>query len=332
MRFDVVISNPPYQLADGSGGSSDSAMPIYNRFIEQAIKLNPRYLSMIIPSKWMVGGRGLDRFRDMMIENKHISYMVDYENSADCFPGVHLDGGACYFLWERDYSGEVQYSYYAADGTIVHSKRRLKNDYFQYVIRDNRVFSIVEKCAQEPRFKDIVSYVRPYGIRGYLFNTPERYPELELDDKPFPNSIKVYGVKGIKGGAKRVVGYVKKAEIKQNIESIEKYKLFFTTSYSTNAVIPPEIIIGEPGDICTETFLLVGPFDSKNEQMNCKKYMETKFFRALLYYGKGTMHVNKAVFGLIPIQDFTKEYTDDLLYEKYAFSADEINIIEKLFT
>lgn len=116
--------------------------------------------------------------------------------------------------------------------------------------------------------------------------------------------------------------------ITSSLDSIDKYKLFFTTTYSTNAVIPPEIIIGEPGDVCTETFLLVGPFDSQKQQYNCKKYMETNFFRMLLYYGKGTMQVTKSVFDLIPLVDFSEEWTDRMLYEHFGLSNEEIAFVE----
>lgn len=330
MKFDVIISNPPYQLSDGSGGSTDSAMPIYNDFIEQAKKLNPRYLTMVIPAKWMMGGRGLQKFRETMISDHRISHMYDYELSSDCFPGVHIDGGICFFLWQRDYNGTTQYTYTAADGTVNVSNHYLKNQYFEYVIRDNRIFSIIQKTSDGGRFSEIVSNVRPYGIRGYLFNEPERYPDSNLSYTPFQNCLKIYGVKGIKGGARRVEGFISHKIVNANIDTISRYKIFFTTSYSTDAVIPPDVILGKPNEICTETFLLVGPFNSEQEQLNCAAYIKTNFFRFLLYFGKGTMHVTKSVFGLIPKQDFSKSWTDEELYDKYNLSKDERKFIETI--
>ena len=330
MKFDVIVGNPPYQLNDGSGGSSDSAMPIYNKFIAQAIKLNPSNLLMIIPSKWMVGGRGLNKFREIMMKDTRLRYLHDFENSSSCFPGVHIDGGVCYFLWEASYKGKTHFVFESNDGTVNESDHYLENPYSQYVIRDNRVVSILDKTAKDAGFKSIVSSVKPFGIRGYLFNEPERYPESGLSEKPFDGSVRVYGVKGIKGGARRVSGYVRKDFVSTNQEAVNKYKLFFTTSYSTNATIPPDVIIGNPGDICTETFLLIGPFDTKEQQMNCKQFIETSFFRFLLYFGKGTMHVNKDVFSLIPLQDFSKTWTDELLYKKYGLDDNEIAFIESM--
>lgn len=328
MKFDVIIGNPPYQLTDGSGGSSDSAIPIYNKFIEQSISLNPKYLVMITPSKWMFGGRGLKKFRDKMIIDKRIRFLYDFEKASDCFPGLHIDGGVSYFLWDRDYFDKTEYRFHANNGSISTSFRFLKNNYFDYVIRDNRALSIIEKVSKGKSFSEIVSLTRPFGIRNYLFNEPDRYPNSGLLFNYFKNSIKVYGVKGIKGGAKRVIGYVTPETPTKNLDSISKYKIFFTTSYSTNAIQPPETILGEPGSICTETFLMVGPFSDENTQLNCQSYINTNFFKVLLYLGKGTMHVTQSVFGLIPLQDFSESWTDEKLYDKYDLSIDEISFFE----
>ena len=330
MRFDVIIGNPPYQLSDGSGGSTDSAMPIYNKFVEQAEKLKPRYLSMIIPSKWMVGGRGLQTFRKMMMTDKRLKYINDFEDASCCFQGLHLDGGVCYFLWQRDYCGKTHYTYTSNSGFVNKSIHYLENPYFDYIIRDNRILSLLEKCSKGVSFNTIVSNVRPFGIRGYIFNEPDRYPDANLQYEAFDKSVKIYGVKGIKGGAKRMVGFISPKIITNNIDSISKYKLFFSATYSTGAIEPPEVILGEPNTVCSETFLQIGPFKTKMEQMNCKSYLDTKFFKVLLYFGKGTMHVNKAVFSLIPLQDFSEPWTDEKLYKKYNLTAEEIAFIESM--
>lgn len=330
MQFDVIIGNPPYQLSDGSGASNDAALPIYNMFIEQAIKLNPKFLIMITPSKWMVGGRGLNKFRERMMLDKHLKYIYDFENASDCFPGLHIDGGVNYFLWDRDYSGKTNYTFKAKNGVITNSLKYLKNEHFEYIIRDNRVLSLLNKIDAEDKFSSIVSTTKPFGIRKYLFNEPDRYPSSKLNFKYFNDSIKIYGVKGIKGGAKRIIGYIDKGIITNNIEAINKYKLFFTTSYSTNAIEPPETIVADPNEICTETFLMIGPFKNKKEQLNCLSYIQTSFFKILLYFGKGTMQVTKSVFGLIPLQDFSEAWSDEKLYKKYGLSQEEIDFIESM--
>ena len=331
MKFDVIIGNPPYQLSDGSGASTDAASPIYDRFITQAMKLNPRYLSMIVPSKWMVGGRGLATFREQMINDRRLRLLHDYEDASSCFPGVHIDGGVSYFLWDKDYLGQTEHFFYAKDGTISKCIHSLKNDYFDYVIRDSRIVTILEKIGfEDGRFSEIVSTTKPYGIRKFLFNQPERCVGSNLSEVPFAGSVKIHGVKGIKGGARRKIGYISRNYISSNVETIGLYKLFFTTSYSTDAINPPDVIIAGPNEVCTETFLLIGPFKTEKEQRNCLSYINTKLFKVLLYYGKGTMQVNRSVFGLIPNQDFSESWTDEKLYAKYNLTEEEIAFIESM--
>lgn len=163
-----------------------------------------------------------------------------------------------------------------------------------------------------------------------MFNEPQRYPTANLQYEHFYNCVKVYGVKGLKGGAKRIVGYISPSIISNGLDTINKYKIFFTTSYSTGAFNPSEPILGEPNSVCTETFILIGPFGNKKEQENCFSYINTNFFKTLLYYGKGTMQVTKSVFGLIPLQDFSQPWTDEMLYKKYALTDEEITFIESM--
>lgn len=330
MKFNAIVGNPPYQINDGSGAAEDSAVPIYNKFVDIGRKIAPSHLSMIMPSKWMVGGRGLKTFRDSMIKDTSLKELYDYEDSSYCFPNQHIDGGICYFLWEKDYDGLVNNTFISNTGEKNKSLHSLNNKFFDYIIRDNRILSILEKVSEERSFSDLVSNVRPYGIRGYLFNEPERYPDSNLQSEPFDGCVKIYGVKGIKGGARRQVGYISPVIITSGEDSVGKHKLFFTTSYSTGAINPPEVIIAEPNEICTETFLIIGPFETKEEKMNCLSYIHTKFFKYLLYYGKGTMHVTKSVFGLIPLQDWSKSWSDAELYKKYNLTNEEIKRIEKL--
>lgn len=330
MKFDVIIGNPPYQLSENSGGSSDSANPIYQHFIMQALKLEPRFLSMIIPSKWMVGGRGLDKFRKFFSSLDNIEYFIDYEDAKALFPGVHLDGGVCYFLINKNYKGKVNYSYHSNNGEEFYLQRTISIPNSKFLIRDPRIYIFLEKTQFFLPFTSLVSKVRPFGIRTYLFNEPSRIPEANLSYTEFANSVCVYGVKGIKGGAKRVKGYIDSKAITSSRDSINKYKLFFTTSYSTNAVKPPEIIFAGPNEIATETFLMIGPFETRAQAENCKSYMETNLFRTLLYFGKGTMHVNQDVFRFIPLVDLNKKWDDDLLIKELELTAEHITIIDSI--
>ena len=242
---------------------------------------------------------------------------------------MHLDGGVCYFLRDSQHHGKIDYTYTDTNGESVKSSRVLKNDKSKFIIRDERIMSILNKTSADESFSTIVSSTKPYGIRKDLFNSPERYPNANLQDTKYADSYHIFGVKGLKGGAKRKDAYISKSAVPKN-DDISKYKIFFTTSYSTNAVIPPGSILAAPDDVCTETFLSVGPFATKEERDNCQKYMETNFFRFLLYYGKGSMQVTKSVFSLIPIQPFNKVWTDTDLYKKYGLTKSEIDFIENL--
>ena len=341
MKFNAIVGNPPYQVNDGSGASDDAANPVYQLFVRISKQIAPQYISLIMPSKWMVGGKViLKSFRKEMMEDSHLSVMVDYEDSGVCFNGQHIDGGICYFLWDKTHDGKLQYTYIPDNGSKIKTIRNLSDGNSDIVIRDSRRQTLLSKITKGILFKQIVSLTQPFGIRKDLFNSPERYPLSNLQSEPFNGCLKIYGVKGIKGGARRTVGYISPLIVTKNMDALDKYKLFFTTSYSTNAINPPETIEGEPQAVCTETFLLIGPFNSELEQQNCHKYILTNFFKILLFFGRGTMQVSQEVFRFIPLQDFTESSDinwnksipeiDQQLYIKYHLSTEEIAFIEKM--
>ena len=340
MKFDVIIGNPPYQISDG-GGTGDSAKPLYHLFIEHAKKLSPRYLTMIVPSRWMKGGKGLSEFRQTMMNDTRIKAIYDFEDAKECFSGLHIDGGVCYFLWDRDYSGKVDYSFKSLDGTVNRSFRYLKSEFSETIIRDFRQSSIIQKAAVcKSKFQSIVSARNPYGFNADFFNTPEAYPNITVYEAPQVGTIKIHGVKGKKGGAKRVFGYIKENKIDKGQDSINQYKLFFSKAYMTTSTVPPEIIVGGPKTICTETFLLIGGFNTRNEAENCLSYIKTKFFRALLFYNRHSLNISRESFELIPLQDFTlnsdidwslsTDAIDKQLYDKYCLDQTEIDFIESM--
>lgn len=345
ITFNAVVGNPPYQVGDGSGASDDAANPIYQEFVKLSQDLQPHYASIIMPSKWMIGGKVvLKPFRKKMMEDTKISKFYDFEDDQAIFPNAHNDGGVCFFLWDREYDGLTRYSYYPRSGNVVTSNRRLNDGGFEIVIRDNRRSSIIKKTSSKGiRFWDIVSKTKPFGIRKDVFNNPTKYAEYSVNSNRYEGSLMIHGVKGIKGGAKRTTGYIHNSIIadKDKKKLAEKYKIFFTTSYSSDATIPPEAIEAEPGVICTETFLVIGPFESKEEMHNCHKYIQTTFFRLLLYFGHGTMQVTQDVFKFIPLQDFANnsdiDWTrplveiDNMLFDKYNFDELERQFILDIF-
>lgn len=342
MKINAIVGNPPYQINDGSGASDDAANPIYQIFVRIAKQIRPEYFSLIMPSKWMIGGKAvLKPFRKEMMEDKHIASIYDYEDSGECFNGQHIDGGICYFLWSNKHNGKLRYTYISTNKEFFVSTRFLSDGNSDIVIRDNRRQSIIAKTSTNcSLFKEIVSLTQPFGIRKDLFNSPERYPLSNLQAESFYGSVKIYGVKGIKGGARRTIGYISPGIITKNKVAVNKYKLFFTTSYSTNAFNPPETIIGEQNSVCTETFLLIGPFDTEIEQKNCYKYICTNFFKTLLFFGRGTMQVSQDVFRFVPLQNFTSlsdidwnksiPEIDNQLSAKYQLTNEEIAFIKSL--
>lgn len=342
MKIDAIIGNPPYQVLDGGGASEDAAAPIYHKFVKSAFELGET-VSMIIPSKWMVGGRSeLRSFLEEMKDNTGLAYIKDYRDDRSIFPSAHNDSGICYFRWHKNKTiPGIDYTYVSLEGEEVQAKVNLRNDFCDFVLRDVRVIPILNKVHshKSERFSSIVSKTRPFGLRKDLFNSPEKYPKLHLSSAPFDGAIKVFGVKGRKGGAKRVSGYITSHSITDKYKAIEQYKLFFTTTYSSDAMIPPAHIQAMPGEICTETFLLIGPFASEDEMKCCSSYMETTFFRFILSLGHGTMQVNKNVFSLLPMQEFSEKSDikwalstneiDRQLYRKYGLTPQEIAFIEE---
>lgn len=328
MKFDVIIGNPPYQLSDGGAGAS--AIPIYDRFITQAKKLNPQYLTMIIPARWMTGGRGLDDFRYEMIHDKRIQIMHDFANSAECFTGVEIKGGVCYFLWNRSYNGMCQVFRHHND-SVRESNRFLVEEGDNIFVREDRLISIKNKVAinNEPSFENIVSSMKPYGLRGDVFKDPYKYGLPAMAEKPKENYYSVIGLLNLK----RTYRYIPKDyPITTKNNCLHNYKLFVTRNWGVGSFedIPSAPIIARPGDVCTETFVEFGPFDTEIKVKNVLTYLSTKFFRALVAIRKQDQSSSKSVYHYVPMQDFSKPWTDEELYAKYNLSNEEIEFIETM--
>ena len=315
MKFDVIIGNPPYQLSDG--GSKASATPIYNLFVEQAKKLNPRYLTMIIPARWFAGGKGLDGFRNTMLNDKHIQYLVDYEDANDCFPGVDIAGGVCYFLRSREYSGLCEVTNIKAGNK--RTNMRVLNE-FDTFIRDIEAIGIIHKIQKldEENMSRMVSSSKPFGLRTFV-------RPLEAGDI----TLRWQGGEGPYNSAEITVGK----------ELINKWKVI--TSYvgydhagnpgkdGKRRVLSRIDMIG-PNTICTETYLVIGAFETKEEAENLISYMKTHFFRYLVSVFMVSHHLTKDTYRLVPLQDFSHPWTDEMLYAKYGLDEKEIAFIESM--
>lgn len=320
MRFDVIIGNPPYQLSDGGDTEErqrGGAIPLYHKFIQQAKRLNPRYLLMIVPSRWFAGGRGLDEFRDEMLHDIHLRKLVDFPLSSECFPGVEIKGGVCYFLWDRDNGGQCEVTTIRGDKKSI-SVRNLLEKSADTFIRYNEAISILRKvqAKNEKSFSQFVSSQKPFGFRTFV----------QGQKMPFKDAVKLYANKNI--------GFVKRSEITQNEQWVDEYKIFITRSYGAGEDFPHQIlnkpILGEKNTCCTETYVTIGTFGSKQKTVNVISYIKTKFFRFLVLLKKNTQDAPARVYQFVPLQDFSEPWTDEKLYKKYGLTQDEIDFIESM--
>ena len=315
MKFDVIIGNPPYQLStDGFGGQ---AKPIYHLFVEQAKKLNPNYLVMITPARWFAGGMGLNEFRSTMLADKRLKFIADFHQSEDCFQGVEIKGGVCYFLWDSSYSGLCQVR------TIVN--REVIDEGFRDVqahdilIRFNKAVQILEKVK---KISEIFCDSFAYGLNS--FGLPTNF--LNFEKTPSKNNLKLY----VRGGTKEI----KREKVTQGTDLFDKYKVLLSKAYNAGDSYPHQIIgipiVAQPNSCCTMTYFVTAAFDDSNQANNYASYLSTKFCRFMISIRKNTQDINKEKLSFVPIQDFNEPWTDEKLYAKYGLSLDEIAFIESM--
>ncbi len=318
MKFDVIIGNPPYQLNVGIE-KENFAIPIYQKFIAQAKRLEPRFLCMIIPARWYTGGRGLDAFRKEMLNDRHIKVIVDFPDSKDCFQGVDIAGGICYFLRDKDYEGDCSFT--SIQKQTKHTAVRSLNE-FDIFPRYNQALSVIHKvlAKKEKTLQDTVSVQTPFGFITTYHGKKEH----------FPGSLKLKTSKDDY--------YVSLNEVTKNKEIVNKYKPIFGAATCEHAGTPGKdgrykvfssLEILPPGVICTQSYFVADSFDSENEAANLISYLKTKTVRFLVLQSLTSQHLARDKFLFVPQQDYSKPWADTELYKKYDFSDDEISFIEE---
>lgn len=336
MKFDAVVGNPPYQIMDGGHGSS--SQPIYNVFVEMSQLLKPSYLSMIMPSRWMTGGKGLDAFRYKMINDKHLRVLHDYLSAQACFSSVQIEGGICYFLWDKNNEGKCKLYSHLTNGTVSYSEMYLNELNTDVLIRDQGIISILKK-VHNGNIKTFDSLVFPRNAFG-IFDIPSTaYATNSIEAK--------YAILG-RFDNKRAIRYLNNSfNIFKNLDLAETWKVFISKADGAAGQIgnpiPARIIgkaeIGYPNMICTETFLAIGPLDNEIIAKNVCTYMKSKFFRIIVGIRKNK-NMTRDTYAFVPLQDFTEhsdidwsksvEEIDQQLYKKYNLTDEEITFIESM--
>lgn len=317
MQFDVIVGNPPYQM-ESDGGTRD--IPLYNRFVNNAKLLEPRFVMMIIPSRWMASGLGLSEFRKEMLTDDRIRVLVDYPNSADVFPGVDVKGGVCYFLWDRENPGLCRSVLVRGEEVVGPVERSL--DAHDVFVRDSRSLDILNRVSQvgERSINEILSVDKQFGWTSNFrdFDTGKR-GEIPL----------YYNTKG-----KRLVGWIKRDRIDKSPELIDKWKVMVPQAGSDGGQRIPDSVLGRPfivssPSVCTQTYLFFY-LDSKEEVESLASYLCSKLLRFLVSLRKITQHATRSTYEWVPMQTWDRIWTDEALYEKYGITEEEQAFIEKM--
>lgn len=324
MQFDVIIGNPPYQTKGSGGGSNDGA--IYHLFVEQALRLEPRFLSMVIQSRWMAGGRNLKDFRNDFLADTRVRKLVDYENAEDVFPSVGIGGGACYFLWDRDNPGACECTFHRNGESVGPVTRSLDDQ--DVFVRDPRALTILQKVLSriDGSLEEIVSGDTPFGLAT-------NFREFNEGDNPKSGELVLYANRG----TTRIQGSMDRSHVKKNEQLIDSWKLLLPASGSgrerertgTDLVLAPSILAA-PGSACTQTYLAAGPMTSKQSTQSLQSYIETRFVRFLISLRKPAQHVFAKMYRWVPLETWDRVWTDEMLYKKYGITIEEQEFIESM--
>ena len=326
MKFDAIVGNPPYQEMDG-GGKGYSAKPVYNYFVGEAKAIEPHYISMITPSRWFSGGKGLDDFRAEMLQDKHLRKIVDYADNEALFSNVSIVGGVNYFLWDSSYNGDCEVTSIRGENAVTLNRDLSEYDIF---IRNNNALQLIRRMeASSDRKMDDVVYPRNvFGISSDLRgqdNKDEKH-QIALFSSQKSNSM--------------AMSYISGDEVQKQHELIGKYKVIMGKVVPRGGEVGVDPSVGyrvtstlqvlSPGSVFTDSYLLLAAFDSKAEAIHFAEYMCLKFPRFLLHETYSSMNISKQNFRFVPFLDYSKEWTDKELFKRYGCNEEEISMIESI--
>ncbi|MBV9766619.1 MAG: Eco57I restriction-modification methylase domain-containing protein, partial [Acidobacteriaceae bacterium] len=312
MKFDVIVGNPPYHM-DSDG--NNRTMPIYNLFVEQAKNFNPRYIAMIIPSRWMATGLGLTAFRSEMLGDRRIRKLVDFPNAAEVFPGVDIKSGVCYFLWDRDEYGDCSVTV-LREGKCYGPVDRVLGEY-DILVRDSRALEILHKvqAKEEASLIDILAADKEFGLTSNF---------SDYKTKPFKGAIDLH----LSRAGKRIVGYIDIRNVHKSAELIDTWKVLLPQAGPGNSGghVIPDMVLGPslvvpPPSVCTQTYLFVW-VDSELAARSVSSYLKTRFARFLISLRKISQHATRSTYTWVPQQPWNKVWTDPELYNKYDITEE----------
>jgi site-specific DNA-methyltransferase (adenine-specific) len=318
MRFDVIVGNPPYQMDAADGNRT---IPIYNLFVEEAKRLNPRYLLFITPSRWMAGGLGLNEYRASMLSDARIRKLVDFPDASDVFPGVEIKGGVCYFLWDRDNSGTCESTLRRGTDVVGPTVRDLgAHDVF---VRDARALTVLERVRErhEPSITEMLAADKEFGMTS-------NWPDFRVKARPTDVAFH-YNVKG----SRRVGGMARKS-VPKSAHLIDSWKVLVPQAGSDGGQKIPDVVLGtmmvvEPPSVCTQTYLFF--YCTTREQAeSIHSYVRTRFVRFLVSLRKMTQHATRSTYTWVPQQTWDRTWTDVELYQKYGITKEEQAYIESM--
>jgi hypothetical protein len=338
MKFDVIVGNPPYQQKDG--GAKASAKPIYQNFIDIAKQLNPTYISMIMPTRWYAGGKGLGSFRKKMLDDIKISELHDFLKPELIFPNINLRGGVCYFLRDSNYDNSKDLTKvftYGDNLTPILNSRNLKTEDSDILIRHSIAVDIIQKVKSKEfeSFENHISSRKPFGLDAKIVE----------NKNIFKGSKKGLNAPVLCYGRRKKIGYIEKDEITKNTIWIGKYKIFTPRANNIGTELGDDNLntfIGEINSVCTESHIVVGIDLSLDRisALNLCKYFKTKFARFQHSIGKASQDATSKTYKFIPLQSFTSKSDidwnksikeiDQQLYKKYKLTDKEIDFIKKM--